>query len=125
MRGIRAEQILQIRTIILNYKNLECNECAQAIKDYLINQGIHGKHIKLYTGAGIGRNCYIYDDSVPGDAISVNGRHQAIVISINELEIIFDNHHPEGIPKTQWMENLQFYGKIHSGSQFELTEEDF
>lgn len=41
-----------------------------------MTQGVHGKHINLYTGMGIGRNCYIYDDSVPGNAISVNGRHQ-------------------------------------------------
>jgi hypothetical protein len=122
---IRAEQLQQIGAIAITYKNLECVECAQAIKNYLINQGIHGKHIKLYTGAGIGRNSYIYDDSVPGDAISINGRHQAIAIVINEVEMVFDNHHPYGIPKEEWIENLQFYGKTHYYQQFDITEEYF
>lgn len=47
----------------------------------------------------MGRDSYIYDDSVPGDAISMNGRHEGISILINEIEMVFDNHHPNGIPK--------------------------
>jgi hypothetical protein len=36
---IRAEQLQQIGAIAITYKNLECIECAQAIKNYFINQG--------------------------------------------------------------------------------------
>ncbi len=79
----------------------------------MISQGIQGKRIKLYTGAATGANCYIYDDSIPGEAVSVNGRHEGIAIVINNVEIVFDNHHPDGISKKQWMNNLVFQGKIH------------
>ncbi|MDF5727141.1 MAG: papain fold toxin domain-containing protein [Rhizonema sp. PD38] len=98
---IRLEQIEQVRALACEYKNFECVECTFAIKEYLVSQGINGKQIKLYTGSGIGRDSYIYDDNVPGDAISINGRHQAISIYINEVETIFDNHHHNGICKTQ------------------------
>ncbi|MHC5932589.1 papain fold toxin domain-containing protein [Nostoc sp.] len=81
---ISIEQIQQIKEIIRKYKNLECVECAQAIQDYLISQGIYGKRIKLYTGSAIGRNSYIYDENVSGDAISVNGRHQGIAIILTK-----------------------------------------
>jgi hypothetical protein len=39
--------------------------------------------------------------------------------------MVFDNHHPYGIPKEEWIENLQFYGKIHYYQKFDITEEDF
>lgn len=125
MSSISVEQIYQLKEIIRNYKNLECVECAQNIQDYLISQGVQGKRIKLYTGSAIGRNSYIYDESVSGDAISVNGRHQAIAIIIDELEMIFDNHHPDGITREQWLANLLFYNKLYHGQQFQVTEETF
>ena len=50
MSEITAEQILQIKAIVDRYENFKCVECASNIKDYLTNQGIPGKRIKLYTG---------------------------------------------------------------------------
>jgi hypothetical protein len=125
MSEISAKQILQIKAIVDRYENLQCVECAIKIRDYLISQGIHGKRIKLYTGYGRGRNSGIYDDSVPGDAISENGRHEGIAIVINSRETIFDNHHPDGLTRDQWMANLLFHGKIFNGLQFIVIEEDF
>lgn len=120
------EQILEIRAIASTFKNLKCVECAQAIQDYLVSQGISGKRIKLYTGTTLGRDSYIYDDSVSsGEAISVNGRHEAIAIIINQVEIVFDNHHPDGLPRNEWMANLLFCSKLYYGEDFEVTEEDF
>ncbi|MFM6811317.1 MAG: papain fold toxin domain-containing protein [Dolichospermum sp.] len=29
------------------------------------------------------------------------------------MEIVFDNHHPQGIAKVEWLGNFQFFGKIH------------
>jgi len=122
---INSDRILKIRAIASLYENFKCVECAQAIQNYLISQGIQGKRIKLYTGAATGANCYIYDDSIPGEAISVNGRHEGIAIFINNVEIVFDNHHPHGIPKKEWMNNLVFQGKIHYDQQFQVQEENF
>jgi hypothetical protein len=122
---ISTEQKQQIKEIIRRYKNLECVECTQTIQDYLITQGIRGKRIKLYTGSAIGRDSYIYDENFSRDAISVNGRHQGIAIIINEVEMIFDNHHPDGITREQWLANLLFYRKLYYGQQFQITEEPF
>ncbi|MFB2894123.1 papain fold toxin domain-containing protein [Aerosakkonemataceae cyanobacterium BLCC-F50] len=125
MTQINAEQLLVVRSIASQHENLKCVECASAIEDYLISQGIHGKRIKLYTGDGASWDSRIYDDSIPGDAISVNGRHEGIAIAIDGIETIFDNHHPEGMPKNQWLANLQFHSKILFGQQFQITEESF
>ncbi|MFM5898221.1 MAG: papain fold toxin domain-containing protein, partial [Dolichospermum sp.] len=119
MTQITTQQIDTIKEIISKYKNLECVECAQAIQDYLISQKIPGKRIKLYTGSAIGRNSYIYDETVSKNAISLNGRHQGIEIIIDEVEMIFDNHHPDGITKAQWLINLLFYDKLYHGQQFQ------
>ncbi|MCC3418183.1 MAG: hypothetical protein JGK28_09485 [Microcoleus sp. PH2017_07_MST_O_A] len=118
MSEITAEQILQIKAIVDRHENFKCVECATNLKDYLTSQGIPGKRIKLYTGFGRGRNSGIYDDSVPRDAISENGRHEGIGIVINNIETIFDNHHPDGLTKEQWMTNLQFHGKLFNDLQF-------
>lgn len=114
-----------MRAIASTYKNLKCVECALTLKDYLLSQGIHGKRIKLYTGEATGPNCFIFDDSIPTEAISVNGRHEGIAVTINGVEMIFDNHHPDGIPRNEWMANLLFQGKLHFNQQFQVTEEEF
>ncbi len=125
MSQISDEQRLEIKAIVSKYENFKCVECAQAIKDYLISQGIEGKHIKLFTGSQIGRNSLIYDDSVPNEAISENGIHEAIVIILNGVEVVFDNHHPDGLPREEWMSNLQFHDRIFRNLLFQVTESEF
>ena len=125
MNEITAEKILEIKAIVDRYENFKCVECASNIKDYLTSQGIHGKRIKLYTGEAIGWNGNIYDDSVPGEAISVNGRHEGIAIVINNVETVFDNHHSDGLPRDEWIANLQFHDKILNNKQFQTKEEEF
>lgn len=116
---------MELSAIASNYENLKCVECALALKDYLLSQGIHGKHIKLYTGSATNRNRFIYDDSVPTEAISENGRHEGIAVIINATAIVFDNHHPNGLPKEEWLANLQFFDKIHNQQQLQTREEIF
>ncbi|UBF29666.1 hypothetical protein K9N68_25880 [Kovacikia minuta CCNUW1] len=114
-----------MQQIISQHRNLYCVPCAGAIQDYLIRQGISGKRIKLYTGSVMKPNNYILDDSVPNEAISENGRHEAVSVVIDSQEIVFDNHHPEGLPKLQWLANLQFHNKMMLGWEFQITEEVF
>jgi hypothetical protein len=47
------------------------------------------------------------------------------MIIIDGVEMIFDNHHPEGITRNQWLANLLFYNKLYNGQQFQITEETF
>ena len=121
---IGAEQILQLRAIAQEYDNFQCVECAQAIQDYLVAQGIRGKRIKLYTGLASKWDENIYDDIIE-DVISVNGRHEGISIAIAEIETVYDNIHPNGIPRDEWIANLQFDSKVRLGNQFQVTENEF
>lgn len=123
---LTSEQKQQIAEIVKGYPNLQCIKCALAIKKYLIIQGIKGKLIKINTGAELDpRNCFLYDESIPGDAISETGYHEGIIVIINGVEIVFDNHHPQGILKTEWLENFHFFGKIHLGQELNIIEESF
>jgi hypothetical protein len=123
--SLNLEQLRQIYTIASSYDNFQCVECSQAIKDYLISKSISGKLIKLYTGASTGANSFIYDEAFPEEAISTNGRHQGIYVIMNGIETVFDNHHPAGISRDQWMANLLFQGLVHFGQQFQITEIEF
>ncbi len=95
-----------------------------SIKDFSPNICVIN-FVSLLTGSGIGRDSYIYDESVSGDVISINGRHQGIMIIIDGVEMIFDNHHPDGITRNQWLANLLFYNKLYNRQQFQITEEAF
>ena len=94
------------------------------MRKYLVDRGIDGNLIKISTGANLDpRNFFLYDDSVPGDAISESGYHEGICITIDGQEIAFDNHHPEGILKTEWLSNFQFFGKLHLGQELIVIAE--
>ena len=121
---ISAEQILQLQAIAQEYENFQCIECAQAIQDYLVAQGIRGKRIKLYTGLASKWDENIYDDIIE-DVISVNGRHEGVSITNNGIEIVYDNIHPNGLLRDEWIANLQFDSKVRLGGQFQVTEEEF
>lgn len=123
--SLNPEQLRQIYTIASSYDNFQCVECSQAIKDYLISERISGKLIKLYTGASTGANSFIYDETFPEEAISTNGRHQGISVIINDIETVFDHHHPAGISRDKWIANLLFQGLVHFGQQFQITEIEF
>jgi hypothetical protein len=92
---------------------------------YLVSQNIVGKRIKLFTGDSVNRDAFIYDDSAEENPISVNGRHEGISITINEAEIVFDNHHAHGIERAAWMANLLFVSRLHRGAAFQITEIPF
>ncbi|MBD1854071.1 MULTISPECIES: papain fold toxin domain-containing protein [Leptolyngbya] len=95
------------------------------MQTYLITQGIRGQRIELYTGKSIGQDSYIYDDSIGGDAISTNGYHTGILILIQNQEIVFDNHHPDGLERTRWLANLMFPSRLHLGQPFQIMETPF
>jgi hypothetical protein len=126
MNYLTAQQKENLAEIINNYSNLQCVQCALAIKNYLQLAGIKSKLIKINAQADLDyRNCFLYDDSIGGDAISETGYHEGVIIIIDGVEIVFDNHHPQGLPKREWLANFQFFGKIHLGQALIITEEDF
>jgi hypothetical protein len=113
----------QITAIASRFRLFECVDCAAAIQQFLIAQNISGKSIRLFTGSTKEPFCNIYHDLLQQN-ISTNGRHEAISVTIDGQELIFDNIHPTGIPKVDWINNL--YSPIQDlGATFQVTEIEF
>ncbi|AFY41199.1 papain fold toxin domain-containing protein [Nostoc sp. PCC 7107] len=120
---VTPEVLQDITDIVNKYPNEYCVRCAAEIETYLKEQGIHGERIKLDTVKLRAADDFIYDNSHPPKAapeyvISTNGHHEGIAIKINGEEKVFDNHHPDGVPREQWMNNLTYYGKEYRGDSF-------
>ncbi len=114
----------EIEDLASQFKIFECVECAEAIKQFLIERNISGKHIRLFTGSTEDPFSNIYHEKLK-ENIAVNGRHEAIAVMINNGEFIFDNIHPEGVfLKREWLSNFYFPGK-DMGIDFQITEVDF
>lgn len=101
----------------------DCIPCARAIKEFLVEQGVQGKHIKLDTGSQDPLYGRIYDDSV-GELIATTGHHEGVVVEIEGEEIMVDNIHSEGIPRSVWMQNL-YSPILEVGREFQVTEKMF
>jgi Papain fold toxin 2 len=113
----------QVIKIASSFGIFDCIPCARAIKEFLIKQGVHGKHIKLDTGSQDSLYGRIYDDSV-GELIATTGHHEAVAVEIDRIVIVFDNIHPEGIFRSVWMQNL-YSPILEVGREFQVVEEIF
>ena len=113
----------QVTEVASQFQIFQCEPCASAIKNFLIQRGIRGKHIKLYTGSSEDPYGNIYHEIIQKN-IATNGRHEAIFLEIEGQELVFDNIHPGGIDRISWMNNL--YCPIKdTGGNFQVTEIDF
>lgn len=110
----------EITQIARQFHNFQCVPCAEAIRNFLIVRGFSGKLIKLFTGSSQGKYGNIYHDKL-GYNISTNGRHQAIAVILDGVELVFDNLHPTGIPKDVWLSNFYCLA-MDLGSGFEIIE---
>lgn len=113
----------QITQVASCFQIFECVACAQAIKEFLTQRGIPGKQVRLYTASAKGKYGNIYHDGLQRN-IATNGRHEGIAIELEGEEIIFDNIHPERIPRKTWMSNLYCLA-LDLGGEFEVTEVKF
>jgi hypothetical protein len=115
--------IRQITAIASRFQLFECVECASAIRQFLIRQNLPGKQISLFTGTTEKPFCNIYHDRL-GQNISLNGRHEAISVEVEGQELVFDNIHPQGISRVNWINN--FYSPIQDlGQNFQVAETEF
>ncbi|NJP09990.1 MAG: hypothetical protein HC866_11345 [Leptolyngbyaceae cyanobacterium RU_5_1] len=120
----RSDSVLrQITDIARGFGVFDCIPCARAIKEFLIEQGVDGKHIKLDTGSQDPLYGRVYDDSV-GELIATTGHHEGIAVVVDGQEIVFDNVHPEGITRSAWMQNLHS-PLLDIGGTFQVTEIEF
>ncbi|WP_017303313.1 papain fold toxin domain-containing protein [Spirulina subsalsa] len=126
MKYLTSKQREKLAEIASSYPTLYCVQFALALKKYLKSLEIKGKVIKINTQADLDyRNCFIYDDSIGGDAISETGYHEGVLLTVDDVEMVFDNHHLNGTPKKEWLANFQFFGKIHLGQELVVIEEEF
>ena len=124
MNSFNEKEIYEkIIAIARSFKIFQCKECRIAIQAFLIRQGKSGKVIKLYTGNEKGKYGNIYHDGLKKN-ISTNGNHQGIAVIINNTELIFDNLHPQGINRQEWINNF-YCVAIDLGSGFQITEIEF
>jgi len=101
----------------------ECVECADCLRDFLRSRGISCQQIELFSGSVQDPFCNIYHDGL-GCNISINGRHVGIQVLIDDINLIFDNLHPEGIPRVEWINS--FYCPIQDlGGSFQITATTF
>jgi hypothetical protein len=113
----------QLNAIAEKFPIFECVACAIALRKFLISQKIVGKQISLSTGTTEDPFCNIYHERLQQN-ISINGRHEAIAVEIDGQELIFDNIHPEGISRVDWINN--FYCPAQDlGGNFQIIETEF
>lgn len=113
----------QLTTLAQKFRLFECVTCAQALIQFCQVHRLSGKHIRLFTGSTADPFCNIYHEQLQCN-ISVNGYHEAIALQLDQEELVFDNLHPAGIPRIQWLKN--FYSPMQDlGQDFKITESTF
>ncbi|OUL23707.1 papain fold toxin domain-containing protein [Nostoc sp. 106C] len=113
----------QISEIAEAFPLFECIQCANAIQTFLLERGIAGKRLQLFTGSNEEPYCNIYHEILQQN-ISTNGIHEAIAVEIAQEELIFDNIHSQGVQRQVWLNNLYCAAK-DIGGDFQITETDF
>lgn len=113
----------ELRAIAATFGVFDCIPCARALKQFLMERNISGVQILLETGSQDPLYGRIYDDSV-GELIATTGHHEGIILQIDGQEIVYDNIHPDGIPKSVWLSNL-YSPILETGQTFQITEVQF
>lgn len=104
----------QVANILGQFKLLECNECAEAIKKWLKANGINGIHLKI---SPLDKADFILSERWDGGraTISQNGIHYGIEVRGK----VFDNLSPIGVSREDWI--ADFYCGI---GEFIIQEVD-
>jgi hypothetical protein len=112
----------QVASIAGCFQIFECIQCAEAIEQFLKTQGIRGKLIRISTGSSEEPFGNIYHEGLQQN-IATNGQHEGIALTIEDIELIFDNIHHQGIPRRIWLNN--FYCPIKDlGGNFQIEERE-
>jgi hypothetical protein len=110
----------KITKIAKTFGIFDCIPCSIAIKQFLIQNQVQGKQIIVKTGSQDPIYGRIYDDSI-GELIATTGHHEGISVIIEGKEFVFDNLHPQGINKVNWLTNL-YSPILDEGKQFNIQE---
>ncbi|WP_080402154.1 RHS repeat-associated core domain-containing protein [Burkholderia ubonensis] len=102
--GLEADCLAKARayakSLPARFKELfKCKEFANALKGKLENAGIEGEHLILDTPSVERGN--IWSDRAQ-ENIATNGHHEGIKVG----DVVFDNMNPEGVPYSDWIDDL-------------------
>ncbi|MCL1465007.1 papain fold toxin domain-containing protein [Argonema galeatum] len=102
----------QVANIVGQFKLLECNECAEAIKEWLKANGINGIHLKIKL---IGRGSFIVSQRLDEGRTNItqNGTHYGIEVRNK----VFDNLSTTGQTREEWIKDFDC-----PSSQFSIEE---
>ena len=114
----------EIAQIASSYGVFQCVQCSQAIKEFLIVRKIQGKQIKLDLGRQDLPWSVIYDLRRQ-QQIATNGYHIGISVTIDGLEIVFDNIDCSGVARQEWLQNLTSPTLELGIGNFNIIEEEF
>ncbi|MFH7024728.1 MAG: papain fold toxin domain-containing protein [Heteroscytonema crispum UTEX LB 1556] len=102
MSQLSPEEIYQaIGKIVANFPLLECDKCAIAVMQWVAENEIEGKIIRLKTKR---RNeVFIASDRWnPNESITENGTHYGVEV----LGRVFDNLSTEGMAREDWLRDF-------------------
>jgi hypothetical protein len=90
-----------VSEIVTRYQLLECDRCAIAVMQWLRENGIEGKILRLRTKrrTEVFIICNRYRS---GESITENGTHYGVEV----LGKVFDNLSDEGISREQWVSSF-------------------
>lgn len=104
-KQINIIQLHTIQQIASKYDIGNFIKCANKIKSYLKEQKIKGQHLRIETTSSHGLMGIIYDDQSL-QQIATNGYHEAILVTIEEVETVFDNLYPQGKILHRWFKDF-------------------
>jgi Papain fold toxin 2 len=90
-----------VSEIVGCYQLLECDRCAIAVMQWLRENGIEGKFMRLRTKRRT-EAFIICDRYQSGESITENGTHYGVDV----LGKVFDNLSDEGISREQWISSF-------------------
>jgi Papain fold toxin 2 len=105
----------EIGNIVSQFKILECDRCAAAVIEWLEQQGIQGKILRLKTKYQ--DEDYIISERLEcqgvTESITVNGKHYGVEVR----GLVFDNLSTDGMLREEWIQDF------HSPSDEFVVEE--
>ncbi|MBD2341933.1 hypothetical protein H6G64_33925 [Calothrix sp. FACHB-156] len=105
MSALSDEEIYQaICKIVANFGLYQCNECANAVMQWLKQNDIQGRIIKIQTAFG---EDYIISTRLENqgitDSITLNGIHYGVEVK----DRIFDNLSTQGLNVNDWLNDFE------------------
>ncbi|MEG4486386.1 papain fold toxin domain-containing protein [Microcoleus sp. D2_18a_B4] len=94
----------EIKKIVRQFKILECDRCAVAVMEWLEQQGIQGKILRLRTRYQ--EEDYIISERLERlgveESITVNGKHYGVEVA----GLVFDNLSTDGMLREEWVKDF-------------------